>query len=179
MRYLTIVIICFLFGCQSRGIDLFLATGDPQYHTTPPSRYYFKNIRSHRYFSQELEGSRAEIFQPRALIQEVDPSHFLPSIADHWLEDEAYLLLLPYPPVPLSGEARIELQTKNGLDTLTLDDMNPNTHLAAYLSLMRNVEEGSTFYLLEGGNRSPFWKGIDATALEMVYQDFLRLTEKN
>ena len=63
------------------------------FHTTDPSRLYFKNIRSASYQLTEQPGTRVEFYQ----LRQFDPSPgrpvLIPVIANNWMQDEAYLLI--------------------------------------------------------------------------------------
>lgn len=178
MRYLTIVTICFLFACQSRPNDYFNFTGSAEFHTTPPSRIYFKNIRSYHYQAGQVEESSADFFQLGKWAQQLNSNAIIPTIIDHWIEDEAYLFLLPSPASLQDQDWEIQVKEETGYKTLLQYSKSPEDHWKAFQEIMDGLEEGKAFYILQDGERTALWTDSEVRSyFNIVQTDFLRLTE--
>lgn len=180
MRYPTIVLICLFFGCQTDQKDIFSFQGKAYFHTTPPSRIYFKNIRSYHYQSRTFPESRADVFQLQKMVQQADPQELIPSIADHWLEDEAYLLLLSHPPALKNRAWDIRWESEQEEGKISLEGLSPEEHRDAVLAILESWEQGRQFYLVREGAEIPLWQEEEMkNYFRQVYADFLRLTESD
>jgi len=180
MRYATIVLICLIFGCQADQDDFFSSQDKAYFHTTPPSRIYFKNIRSYHYQSRTFPVSRADVFQLQKMVQKAAPEELLPSIIDHWLEDEAYILMLPHPPVLENLRRDIHWRSENNQGKISLAGLSPEEHRTAVRRILEGWDQGQTFFLLEEGTEVPLWDSEEMESyFRQVYADFLRLTESD
>lgn len=66
---------------------------NPFFSTTPPSRLYFKNMRSYYYQQRTMPQTRTDLYTLKTLPTQADYPMLIPIIADNWMQDEAYLLL--------------------------------------------------------------------------------------
>jgi hypothetical protein len=169
-----------LFGCQADRKDLFSFQGKAYFHTTPPSRIYFKNIRSYHYQSRTFPESRADVFQLQKMVQKADPKELIPSIIDHWLEEEAYLLLLPHPPLLEDRPWDIRWESEQGRGKVALKGLSPEEHRSAVLAILEGWDQGRKYFLNREGKEIPLWQEEEMkNYFRQVYADFLRLTESD
>lgn len=70
-------------------------TPDKRFRTTQPSRLYFKNMRAY-YYNQEVQpGTKVDLYTLKKFSQSDNIPLLIPTIADNWLQDEAYIFLYP------------------------------------------------------------------------------------
>ncbi len=81
-----------LFACGEAGPA---QEGRPEFRTTPPSLLYFKNMRSAYYEMAEQAGTRIEKYRLRKYAESDQRPILYATIANNWMQDEAYLLLEP------------------------------------------------------------------------------------
>ena len=84
-----------LTACSGPGSRQNNTSSGPQYQTTAPSLLYFKNIRSINYEQSEQPGTRIELYRLRQFSQPAKEPLLVPTIANNWLEDEAFIFLEP------------------------------------------------------------------------------------
>ena len=88
----AILFLQIISACTQPAAD---ATNQPNpfFSTTPPSRLYFKNMRSYYYQQRTMPHTRTDLYTLKTLPAQVDYPMLIPIIADNWMQDEAYLLL--------------------------------------------------------------------------------------
>jgi hypothetical protein len=170
--------VLFMISCGEGPPDT-LPEVKRQFRTTPPSRIYFKNIRSTAYQWEQDPQSRTDYFLLRK-IGDQDPKPLLyPLIADIWMEDQAWLILKSgaYEPIPTPVRVFWEKNEDSGvyqLDSLDADNMY-SVGLSIYQSLRRGDKLEISF---PGRDKVPlFDKAEDKNNYLISVQDYLRLTD--
>ncbi|WP_170254721.1 hypothetical protein [Phaeodactylibacter luteus] len=155
------------------------ATGEQVFRTTAPSLLYFKNMKSTQYSVDEEPGTRIEVYRPGRWPQLGRPQ-LIPAIANHWLEDEAYLRLLPNKAWADSPQQIALLRDTTAAGAaVVFRQGNLMEEYRAGLQVYEGLKQGQAWYLKRpDGHFISLWpEGPERALFLSTVQDFLRLTE--
>jgi hypothetical protein len=144
------------------------ADGDPVFRASSPNQLFFKNTRSHHYRLITQRDSRIDHYSWKN-----DDGDLQAVIADNWLSEEAYLLVLP------KDKSIQNWQIVNGETVVVEAPQTRREHYDAALSLYRVLQNEQSLQLVTDAQTIPlFQKEAEKTTFETVVKDYLRLVEK-
>lgn len=152
---------------------------DKAFRTTPPSRIFFKNIRSTAYQWEQIPGSRTDYYLLRKIANAPSRPVLYPVIADIWMEEQAQLIwrsgLHDSLPLPLS----VHWTGQNDSGTYHLENLNTRQNYELGLNLYNALRKGYSLQIsfMDGEKRPLFTSPDERTFLLISLQDYLRLTE--
>lgn len=174
--YFSILFIIFLIGCQSDKQPN--NNTSKVFKTTAPSLLYFKNIRSAYYINISKNENKYDLLRLKTLaISDGQPTIY-PVIANHWLDDEAFLFIYATEAV-LKNEGTLTVHWKTGQETGSITVQEDEEALEAATSITKRINEKANFFILgSDGQEVPILESNrQKTQFLTVYQDYLRLTE--
>lgn len=172
------MLLFFAAGC-GEGPPEDIPIVDKRLATTPPSRIFFKNIRSTAYQWQQDPDSRTDFYLLRKIAKSTPPPLVYPVIADIWMQDQAHVLLRTGEDrsLPVPTTVYWQQEKKNGF--FQLDGLTPISQYDFALSLYGALLKG---YQLEiqfpGEEKQALFRDQNERQYYMLsMQDYLRLTE--
>lgn len=152
---------------------------DPKFRTTPPSRIYFKNIRSTAYQWEQDPNSRTGYYLLRKIGKQTNKPALYPVIADIWMEDQAQLILKSgrYDTIPTP--VRIFWEGKNDSGVYPLDTLDASSMYNLSLQVYEAIRSGHKLEISFAGTpKMPLFNySSDKSNFSISMQDYLRLTE--
>ncbi|MEN0002635.1 MAG: hypothetical protein AAF798_00780 [Bacteroidota bacterium] len=155
---------------------------DQAFKTTPPSRIYFKNIRSASYSTLDNEREGMDLYRLRKYEQPAKAFRIVPTIADYWLNDQAYILFQFENPDTLALTTPLEIQwessgQENG--SVQLTPMNQKGQHAFAKNLYELLQQKHQLFLaLEDNKRVKIFDNHQELSYIMtVLRDYFKLTE--
>jgi len=177
---LLILMLVILTACQSATTPA--PTPDKRLQTTPPSRLYFKNIRSSSYLLTTQERTQTDHYRLRNWPDTAQAPFLVPVIIDNWLYDQAYLDLQWVAIGSHAPGTPFTLIAKRGQmeEELTLPDQRWGSQhdfgLAILAQLMANAE---LFLRLPDRTTMPIFTTEDVrSAYRITLTDYRHLTDK-
>jgi hypothetical protein len=167
-----------IYACGDGSTQAGQGTGDQRFHTTQPSLLYFKNMRSTQYVMEEQAQSRIELYRHKKFGEEESLPPVFPVIANHWLQDEAYLFLQTQPglftPLTLATDS-------TGSEPLSLESPKPAQQYELAMQLYDGLKDQKQWYVKQqDGQFTPLYQeGEEKTAFLLTLRDYLKLTEVN
>lgn len=177
--YLLNLVLFLVLGC-GEGPPKELLPVDKRLTTTPPSRIFFKNIRSTAYQWEQDANSRTEYYQLRKIAKLNPPPLIYPVIADIWMQDQAHILLRRSKgdtPLPVATTVYWQKEKEEGI--FQLDGLSPISQYEFALNLYASLLKG---YRLEiqfprQQKEDLFSEQDERRYFLLSMQDYLRLTE--
>ena len=150
-----------------------------EFHTTPPSLLYFKNIRSTSYTQTEQANTRVELFQLKKLDLNTNRPIIYPVIANNWLAEEAYLLIKTNDYVNGFKEITIEWEESNESQSLSMGTPNFKNQYQFGLTIYELLNKGVDIRTRdELGNLVNLFDNYgDKSAFQTTMNDYLKLIE--
>ena len=177
---LLILLLVVLTACQATPTPT--PPPDKRLQTTPPSRLYFKNIRSYSYLLTTQEGTQTDHYRLRNWPDTAQAPFLVPVIIDNWLHDQAYLDLqwvaaganapsLPFTLVAKRGQTEAELNLADRRWGSQYD-----FGMAIFTHLLANAE---LFLRLPDGTNLPIFTTEDVrSAYRITLTDYRNLTDE-
>ena len=169
-----------LTACSGPGSRQNNTSSGPQYQTTAPSLLYFKNIRSINYEQSEQAGTRIELYRLRQFSQPAKEPLLVPTIANNWLEDEAFIFLEPVDfGQPWARPITIRWQSRQDSGLYRLQPANTAKQYELALQLYESLQAGHQLNALTADST---WVPVMEDKNNQRYylttiRDYLRLTE--
>lgn len=176
--WLLAALLFWIGGC-GEGPPEHMPEIDRRFRTTPPSRIYFKNIRSTSYQWQQDAATRTDYYLLRKIGTQSPKPLLYPVIADIWMEDQAQLLLesgkYDTLPVPLL----VYWQSQSDSGTYSLKSRNVTELYELGLQLYQSIQKGHTLEIgFPNQEKQPLLRDqTDRRNFTVSMQDYLRLTE--
>lgn len=169
-----------LAGCTGPESTKSEASAGSPYRTTAPSLLYFKNIRSTYYEQSEQPGARIELYRLRQFSQPAKEPLLVPTIANNWLEDEAFIFLEPVDfGQPWARPITIRWQSRQDSGLYRLQPANTAKQYELALQLYESLQAGHQLNALTADST---WVPVMEDKNNQRYylttiRDYLRLTE--
>jgi len=150
-----------------------------RYHTTDPSRLYFKNIRSSSYSEKQL-ANRMDVYKHKKFDNTNERPIIYPTIVNNWMGDEAYLFIEKntYPNYGDSLIIKWEQGKDNGQFMLTLPTKDDQYDFIK--QIYEGIKKGQelTLKTKEGIYVPIFQNKEDQTQFVVTVNDYYKLTEQ-
>jgi hypothetical protein len=152
---------------------------DKRLRTTPPSRIFFKNVRSTSYQWHQDPDSRTDFYLLRKIARQSPPPALYPVIADIWMQEQAHILLRREDNTSLPIPTTIYWKKEKESGYFQLEGLSPISQyefaLNIYGSILKNYELEVEF---PGEARKKLFPDQnDRQHYMLSMQDYLRLTE--
>lgn len=174
------ILFCLLFfSACGEGPPSELPSVDKRFRTTPPSRIYFKNIRSTAYEWNQDPKTRTDFYLLRKIAGTSPRPALYPVIADIWMEDQAHLLLKSGRQDALSTPVIVHWQSATESGTYRLDSLTTEQQYQFGLDLYKAIRGAKVLEIsFPGKDRIPLFANPNERSYFMTsMQDYLRLTE--
>ncbi len=172
-------VLILFFGCSPAPDEQERDTAGRRFRTSQPSLLYFKNMRSTQYTMEEQAKSRIELYRHRKFEPTTQRPVLYPVIANNWLNDEAYLFLMPNEFEGQLAEPLTITQDTSSTEALRLESPKPGQQLELALQLFEGLKAGKNWFVRQqNGHYLPLYTdGDERAAYLTTVQDFLRLTD--
>ena len=177
---LFLLLFLLLFSCQP-AFKAPAPPADTRFHTTPPSKIYFNNIRSTSYTITTDEATQTNQYQLRKWPDTSTTPFLLPVIIDNWLYDQAYLQLKwvaleeePKPPF------RVRAYTQTTEQYFSVEDWTWSGQHDFGQQLYGALLSGQKLQLIKAdSSQIPLFEDDALRSLfRITLQDYQKLTEK-
>lgn len=154
------------------------AEGKKHFHTTAPSRLFFKNMRSFYYQAEETP-EKMDRYQLRKIQKDSDDLIFIPVILDNWLEDEAYIRVQPNFEYPSGDTLTIYWSAGRQEGTYTLSAAQNQDHYDFAKQLYESLLAGHQLWMLDEDRQKllVFTDQADRANYITTLRDYYKLTE--
>lgn len=172
---LLLLTLLMFFSCENAPKEI-VSENEPFFHTTDPSRLYFKNTRGHKYNSIPQRDTRIDYYYLKMMDEE---QTIFPIIANNWLAEEAYILLKQSAQLP-SDTLTIALTGKEKKDTLSLPFIARTEKYDFCRMLYTKSRSGYDIQLFSSQKEwIPIFKDdTEKNHFQEVMRDYFRLTEQ-
>lgn len=171
---------CFIFliSC-GEGPPENIPVVDRKFRTTPPSRIFFKNIRSIAYQWEQDGKSRTDYYLLRKIAGQKKKPLIYPVIADIWMEDQAQLILKSGAYDPLPTPLLVHWASKNEAGIYQLDSLHAEGMYEVGLQIYQSIRKAHSLEIsFPDTNKMPLFGDLSERSHFMTsMQDYLRLTE--
>lgn len=172
--YILIIFLSF-FACDNNSQEI-TTEGKAFFHTTDPSRLFFKNTRGHKYSSITQKDSRMDYYYLKTIDKE---QLIFPIIANNWLAEEAYVLLKENPQLS-SQTLTLAFSKEEKKDTLSFLLKKRTEQYDFCKMLYTKSRSGYDIQMLSNATEwTPAFKNsTEKEHFQEVMRDYFRLTEQ-
>ncbi len=172
-----LLIFGWLYGCDPA--PSVVALPRTQFRTTPPSRLYFKNMRSYYYEQRTEAAGNIDYYILKKFQKSESPPLLTPVIADNWLQDEAYIRLEKAASMMDHDTLRLRFEYNEMADTLNSILVNEESDYILAKKVFERLKKGHKIKVYSfDKNWIPLFKNqAEQLNFLTVIKDYYFLTE--
>lgn len=167
------------FSACGEGPPETMPVVEKKFRTTPPSRIYFKNIRSTAYEWEQDRDTRTDYYLLRKIANQSPKPQLYPVIADIWMEDQAQVILRSGENISPEIPAVVYWQSRQDSGSYHLDTLNAGNMYRVGLGIYESLRKSHALEVsFADGARAPLFRdAAERNHFLISMQDYLRLTE--
>ena len=149
------------------------------FKTNPPSRLYFKNMRSINYNSEVMSKQQIDIFRFRKLDEVQNRPIIFPQILDYWILDRAYLKLVGNKAADSILQDTLILKNENLLDTIVFQTNRPEEQTQIVIKIHEALKKKKQEFAItkEGKQLMLLEDKMDRYYFDIIMKDYYRLID--
>lgn len=167
-----LLLLAFTWLCSCDPPPASIRPPSAQFRTTPPSRLYFKNMRSYYYEQSTDAPTKIDRYTLKKFRDASARPLLLPIIADNWLADEAYLFLEKDTSVMDSNTLLFQFEQDHAMDTLQLVKFDVENQYLLAKELYERLKKSHKIRIY---TKNKIWQPLFKNQAEQAY--YLRVMD--